>query len=248
MNKQISYDYVLIGLLVRYFSSLPRETSKREVFEGLGELKATLVNGQMQVAEFGLDYIVKQLKQLSLEISDTQYLDPASHDFLRSHIMNLESTIFAEASTKFVLTTPTRRFTSEYLINSPENLLKKDIFGKLSDIAKFDFTCSCRCILYGEATASAFHVLRATEDTLKNFYFKYRPTDRLEKPMWGSMSAQLRALTSNKPSETILNTLDLVRVSYRNPTQHPEAKYDIESAQDLLGVCIDLINKMASEL
>ncbi|MBK6953340.1 MAG: hypothetical protein IPH24_15235 [Crocinitomicaceae bacterium] len=125
MNKQISYDYVLIGLLVRYFSSLPRETSKREVFEGLGELKATLVNGQMQVAEFGLDYIVKQLKQLSLEISDTQYLDPASHDFLRSHIMNLESTIFAEASAKFVLTTPTRRFTSEYLINSPENLLKK---------------------------------------------------------------------------------------------------------------------------
>jgi hypothetical protein len=66
--------------------------------------------------------------------------------------------------------------------------------------------------------------------------------------MWGPMSAQLRALTSNKPSETILNTLDLVRVSYRNPTQHPEAKYDIESAQDLLGVCIDLINKMASEL
>ena len=66
--------------------------------------------------------------------------------------------------------------------------------------------------------------------------------------MWGPMTSELRAKKSNKPSDTILNSLDLVRTSYRNPTQHPESKYDIESAQDLFGVCIDLINKMAIEL
>ena len=66
--------------------------------------------------------------------------------------------------------------------------------------------------------------------------------------MWGPMTDELRAKKTNKPDETTLSALDVVRISYRNPTQHPQVKYDIESAQDLLGVCIDLLNKMAKEI
>lgn len=66
--------------------------------------------------------------------------------------------------------------------------------------------------------------------------------------MWGNMLDQLRAKTKNKPPEILLNSLDLIRNAYRNPTQHPQATYEIDSAQDLFGVCLDAIGKMGSEL
>ena len=66
--------------------------------------------------------------------------------------------------------------------------------------------------------------------------------------MWGPMISALRPKSRNKPPANILDTLDLVRVTYRNPTQHPETRYDVESAQDLMGLCISVISDMADEL
>ena len=55
--------------------------------------------------------------------------------------------------------------------------------------------------------------------------------------MWPPMTVELRNKRSPKPGEDTLAALDIVRVSYRNPTQHSEAKFDIDSAQDLFGIC-----------
>lgn len=127
-------------------------------------------------------------------------------------------------------------------------LFKDKVFTKLSDLTRYDIGSSCRCLLFGEGTACAFHILRATEGVLKQYYFRHKKTKRLVNPMWGPMTAELRAKKTNKVPDVVLKSLDLVRSSYRNPTQHPDATYDIESAQDLMGVCIDLINKMALDL
>lgn len=66
--------------------------------------------------------------------------------------------------------------------------------------------------------------------------------------MWAAMVDQLKAKTRNKPPLTLLNSLDLIRAAYRNPTQHPEATYEIDSTQDLFGVCLDVIGKMGQEI
>ena len=244
MEKKKSYDYVIIGLQMRYISSLSKETGKDAIFEDLDILKRLLVDVGFVVSLHLLNYLITELKKNTESINPTDKLPSAITSDLKNELASLESTIFAESNTKYVHIIPNRRFVTEYLLEQPQKLLKDTVFSKLSDIAKFDFSSACRCISLGEATASAFHILRATEDTLKQYYYKYKKTNRLKKPMWGPMTIELRAKKTNKPSETILNALDVVRVSYRNPTQHPEAKYDIESAQDLFGVCIDLINKM----
>lgn len=248
MNKQKSYDFIHVGLLVRYNSSLSITSTKETFLDGLNTLKDSLTGIGFNVSLALLEYLITYLNENSTTINPQSKFDTKIFTKLHREIQSLETTIYAEANTKFVHTIPTRRFITEYLLEKPQMLLKDKVFGKLSDIAKFDFASACRCISYGEATASAFHILRATEDTLKQFYFKYKKTNRLSKPMWGPMTIELRAKKTNKPSEMILGALDVVRVSYRNPTQHPEAKYDIESAQDLFGVCIDLLNKMAIEL
>ncbi len=66
--------------------------------------------------------------------------------------------------------------------------------------------------------------------------------------MWTNMLDQLKAKKRDKPPKPLLDSLDMIRANYRNPTQHPEATYNIDSAQDLMGVCVDLINKMTKDL
>jgi hypothetical protein len=162
----------------------------------------------------------------------------------------LEKTFLAEAKKKKFYSLPTARYNSTYLQDNPEKLLADGAHAKLSEMAQFDFNSSCRCLLYNEPTASAFHILRATEDTLKHYYFKHIKSKRLrpKDQMWANMTNALNAKKSKRINATILDTLDLVRKSYRNPTQHPLIKYDMQGAQDLFGLCIDLINKMVGGL
>lgn len=127
-------------------------------------------------------------------------------------------------------------------------MFKSGVYDSLSEMARFDISSACRCLLFGEATAAAFHILRATEEVLRCYYFHYKKTKRLENPMWGPMTTELRNKSRNKPPTIILDSLDMVRKSYRNPTQHPNLIYDIESSQDLIGVCIDLVNKMSLDI
>ena len=73
--------------------------------------------------------------------------------------------------------------------------------------------------------------------------------DRLppERRMWGPLVSQMRQRT-RRPPESLLSNLDNIRVSYRNPTQHPDAVYDIHMAQDLFGLCIDVVNQMCQAI
>lgn len=248
MEKKDAYHLIYTGLMVRHLLKIESNFTLARTIKLLNSLKTHLTESGLKVTENGfinfLDPISEKLSQQdeNEEIGDEVRLE------IKQGIEKLEPILFSEATIKHVYIVPERRYNGEYLANNPTNLLNSGVYHRLPEMAAFDFSSSCKCILYGEGTACAFHILRATEEVLKHFYFKYKKTKRLRKPMWGPMTSELRAKRSNKPQESILDTLDLVRTNYRNPTQHPEVKYDIESAQDLFGVCIDLINKMAQEL
>ncbi len=62
--------------------------------------------------------------------------------------------------------------------------------------------------------------------------------------MWGNMLKQLVERKKNRLPDPLLECLDNIRKSYRNPTNHPEAVYSVDEAEDLLGLCIDVTNKM----
>ena len=244
-----SYAYIQIGLAIRllrnvsagYQAELPRETLELLTSQ-LRQAGFDVSLAAMQSAMFG--EMERALSALAADgVVSTEVAQKISEQ-----AGVLENVVFAEAITKRIYVLPSRRFNTEYLLASPRNLLKDGAFDKLEEIAKTDFASSCRCILFGEATAAAFHILRATESVLKSYYHHHRRQNRLPKPMWGPMLDQLKAKTKNKPSASLLASLDLIRTAYRNPTQHPEAIYEINSAQDLFGVCLDVIGKMTEEL
>ena len=60
----------------------------------------------------------------------------------------------------------------------------------------------------------------------------------------GAIVQDLRNKNKTKIHTTLNNHLDNIRLSFRNPTQHPEAVYDIHEVQDLLAFCIDANNRM----
>ena len=248
MENKSSYDYVRIGLGLRLLANVTSNTKQSFVIGELNKLKGALDDVGYQVSCSNLtSTFFMEMESKLLEINGDETIGDIASS-LSQEMMVLERHVLSEGITKKVHVIPERRFNSNYLLNEQENLFKKGVFDKLSELAQFDIKSSCRCLLFGEGTAAAFHILRATEEVLKNYYYHHKKQKRLKKPMWGPMLEELRSKTKNKPPATLLNSLDLIRDSYRNPTQHPDATYEIDGAQDLFGLCLDAIGKMADEL
>jgi hypothetical protein len=246
---QNSYLYIRIGLWLRHLRNTVAGTKAGDLLKRLETLKQILVESNLEVSLASMqgDHYTEMLEQVKALAADT----PISAQLVTSVVKQVgvvEDVVFAESVTKQIYVVPQRRFNSKYLLSSPGSLLKIGAYDKLEEVAKSDFSSSCRCISFGEGTAAAFHILRATESTLKKYYCHHRKQKRLDKPMWGNMLVQLKAKTKNKPPAHLLATLDLIRENYRNPTQHPQATYEIDAAQDLFGVCLDVIGKMTDEL
>jgi len=246
---QNTYVYIQIGLCLRLLRNVSTQSKASLATNTIETLKKKLQQGGFEVslASMKADDYGEMIKALAA-VDEKENLPANIAAIVTKKFATIEGVVFAEAITKKIYTLPSRRFNTEYLLSDPKSLLKAGAFEKLEEIAKTDFASSCRCILFGEATAAAFHILRATESVLKSYYFHHRRQKRLPKPMWANMVDQLKAKAKNKPPANLLASLDLIRTAYRNPTQHPEAIYEIDSAQDLFGVCLDVIGKMAEEL
>ena len=245
-----SYEYIKIGLAVRLLRHIAPNETAEFVLRVQDELRTMLETSNFSVTlvSMGSERYGSMHNSLKAITPGTNAIGQDLAKSINAEFTTVENVLFAESCTKRIYVLPSRRFNTDFLLSQPEKLFKEGAFEKLDEIARTDIASACRCILFGEATAAAFHILRATESVLKSYYFHHRKQNRLAKPMWGPMTDQLRAKTRNKPSETLLASLDLIRTAYRNPTQHPQAIYQIDSAQDLFGVCIDCIGKMADEL
>ena len=64
--------------------------------------------------------------------------------------------------------------------------------------------------------------------------------------MWGNMLDGLMARRGH--DDKLLERLKYIKDTFRNPTSHPETVYTLTEAQDLVGICIDVVNRMATDL
>jgi hypothetical protein len=167
---------------------------------------------------------------------------------LETIITALRHTLEAELrGFRAFVVTPKRMETRRLLADVP-SLLAPGSFQKMPDVAQHDFTEAGKCLAFERSTAVAFHLLRSTESVLRAFYSHLVRRGRCEL-MWGPMVQDLqRRRRVAGPHGDLLKHLDHIRRSFRNPTQHPEKIYDIQEVQDLWGLCVDAVNRMASAL
>jgi hypothetical protein len=90
-------------------------------------------------------------------------------------------------------------------------------------------------------------LLRGAESVLRSFYCRLVKQKRVDL-MWGPMLTDLRKRRKSRHYSVLLDNLDNIRRSFRNPTQHPEMTYTINEVQDLFGLCVDVVNRMSAVL
>ncbi|PYI93955.1 MAG: hypothetical protein DME97_03530 [Verrucomicrobia bacterium] len=236
------YQFIHIGLLIR----LLRRCQHYSIVQVMGEVKK-LVDG-LKKTDFSVSLAgTNKLQELSTELGkekDKSRKITAAEEAQFSEIINvLELMVVAEASTKRLYLLDQSRFNLEGLLSNPSIMFSSGTFSRLPHIAKQDVASAFQCLAFDQPTASAFHILRACEAVLKAYYFTAVKRVRLETPMWGNMLEALRK--KRKPDDKLLERLKYVKDSFRNPTSHPESVYTLTETQDLIGICIDVINRMA---
>ena len=183
------------------------------------------------------------------EITDQDAkLSDAQSEELNEIIIDLRNTLEAELRGREAFVVTPKRFETSKLLYDIGSLMTPSVFSSLPDSTKYDLMEAGKCIAFERPTAAAFHLLRGTEAELRLFYCTLILRSQVSPLLWGEMTKDLRNRQKTKKYTTLYNNLDNIRLSYRNPTQHPDAIYDIHEVQDLCPLCFESISRMAKIL
>ena len=190
-----------------------------------------------------------QFRDELTKISDNNsLLSEEQSNKLKEICHKLRATLEAELQTHEAFIVTPKRLDTDKLLDDVGSLMSPGIFPSLPSMSQYDLMEAGKCIAFERPTAAAFHLLRGTEAELRLFYCTLILRSQVSPLLWGEMTKDLRNRQKTKKHTTLYNNLDNIRLSYRNPTQHPDAIYDIHEVQDLCPLCFEAISRMAKIL
>ncbi|MCH7723510.1 MAG: hypothetical protein IIC76_09320 [Bacteroidetes bacterium] len=245
MIKRSIELYYFFGTQMRYLQDSLEGTN----FPGENYVQENIERFLSNIGKLGLEVTQRASRELKKFLekafeSDTQQLDADQARELSKLMSEIRLTLDAEIEGVYSYVTTPKRLDIDKLLDDVSALFSPGTYESFPDIAKYDFNEAGKCIAFERPTAAAFHILRATEANLRHYYKNMIRHKRISSEMWGPIVHDLRARNKTKKFTTLNNHMDNIRLSFRNPTQHPEATYDIHEVQDLLSVCIDANNRM----
>lgn len=246
MKKRSIYDYFGFGSCVRYLLDAREGNSihgNGNVSDNLTRFFRALDALNLAVTKRAAANLLELRKEIAAEPSGSTLSETHAtklHDSIRS----VRTTLIAELQgiEAFQLTGKVVDVTK--LTGNVGSLFSPNVYSSLPELAKFDLAEAGWCIALERPTAAAFHLMRGTELVLREFYLSIVRQKRIKSRMWGPLLDDLRKRPKAKTHLTLINHLDHIRTSFRNPTQHPEKVYDIHEVQDLWSLCADAINRM----
>lgn len=132
-------------------------------------------------------------------------------------------------------------YSTSDLIERADNVLPAEIIQMLSDSIRADIKQAGRCLAFDLATASGFHIMRALEGVLRDFYC---PAFLEKKPKARNWNGYIQCLKTTDADPKILAILDQIRSLHRNPTMHPQEVLTINAAMTLFGIAQSAIVAM----
>ncbi len=135
------------------------------------------------------------------------------------------------------------------LIDNAENVLPGPVKAKLTPVAIREIRESGRCLAFDNATASGFHIMRAIEVVMDDFYIavckpKPKPTARLDS--WGAYIAEFKK-SGDPTAAKVVALLQEIKED-RNNIMHPEWVLSPDEAFTLFEVAQSAIIAMADKL
>lgn len=240
---RIGYNYYLLR-----FQSLGISVHEGEfcLVKKIDELFNLLDELDLQVtrtAAVDLENIAERVKKLPKDSK----VDETLAKEVEEAIDKFDATLDAELQLRSAYMVTPKRFHLDNLLKFPVRLFASKVFRQLPPICRYDFAYACRCIAFGLPTAAAFHLMRGTEGVLRHYYCSIVKRKRVPKFLWNNIVEHLRK-RREAPPKPLLDNLDNIRDNFRNPTQHPDARYDMDEAQDLLSISIEVVNRMLRDL
>lgn len=255
VRAQSIHGYYWFGTCLRYLQDVPAGSPVESEPAGGLHVKGNLEGFFRYLDSLELQVTERAAQKLRDIFTELEGKDPDPDAkltadearTLRTAATEVRNTLEAEIKGLEAYIVTPKRLDVKRLIDDPGSLLAPKVFWKLPSIAQYDLSEAAKCIAFERSTAAAFHILRATEGVLRDFYTTLARQKRVDR-MWGPMVSDLKKRPKAMKHQVLLAHLDNIRLSFRNPTQHPEATYDIHEVQDLWGLCVDAINRMAKEL
>ena len=246
MKSRSIEDYIFFGTEIRYLQDARagmRVHAKSTILDNIGGFLNHVDEFQLPVTGRACGDL-ERLKDRLAALPENHLLTANEESELQKIMEHVRLTLFAEAGGNVAFIVTDKRIDVNKLLRNVPALFAPGVADSLPDIAQYDFDQAGRCIAFELPTSAAFHILRATEGVLRHFYCCVVRQKRVEQ-LWGPMLDSLRARRTPPPGP-LLDNLDNIRRSFRNPTQHPEKIYDIQEVQDLFSLCADVVNRMVT--
>jgi hypothetical protein len=135
-------------------------------------------------------------------------------------------------------------YSTSDLIERADNVLPAEIIKVLSESIRSDIKQAGRCLAFDLATAAGFHIMRALEGVLRDFYC---PTFLGTKPKTRNWNGYIQCLKGTGADPKILAILDQIRSLHRNPTVHPQEVLTINEAMTLFGIAQSAVVAMMED-
>lgn len=255
MIRRPIQQYFFFGTAVRYLQDASAGYQIANYDDGGWAVRSNLeqifsVMGTLNLRVSSQTDAARELRVLLEEFSVANEKDALTAEQaskLTRYVKELRQTLEAELRATYAYSLVQKRIDISRLVEDPASLFGPKVYAKLPAIAQYDIAEAGRCIAFELPTAAAFHLMWATEAVLRQLYVSVVRTRRHAR-MWGEIVADIRKRHVGKEHTVLLNQLDHIRQAFRNPTQHPEARYDIHEVQDLWSIAVDVINRMATRL
>ena len=248
MQAGSTWDLIFLGTSLRYLQDAKAKWSPNSpggVVQNFDHLQRSCGKLGLKVTALAAQNTLGDVIERLRVVDDAYILTPADASEISARMSEVRVALEAEALGSVIYRTSERRYDATKLMGEIDKLFAPGAVAGMSDIARYDFGEAGRALAFGLPTAVAFHLLRGTEEVLRAYYRSWVRRGRMRTMLWGPMVLALKALTGRQtPDMTCLNNLDNIRVAFRNPTDHPDKIYDIGEAEDLFGLCIEVVNRM----
>lgn len=252
MEKTSIYKFYRLGKLISEFDS-ETEPSNFELynkitnfFDFVNELNLQVTNTAITLGD------IKKIYK-SLDIESKKYpSNKVSFELVKKinfEIKKVLITFEAEILNKNSFILKDKKFKIEYLIDDQTQLFKsKDVLLNAHFDIQFNVIESAKCLAFDRNTASAFHILLATEEYVKffndNFFDEVESDMNSEISFYDSIKDTEQILADLKHDSELISLLHIIRKYYRNQSQHSNRKYSEIEATDLFNLCIKVMNEL----
>ncbi len=198
------------------------------------------------------DVMAQQEKSITLQepVANASYALSWLADSIVQEAADLQAVLLAELQslTAYQVIT-TGIYSASELVESADDAFPYGLKEKLSDKAIQEIRQSGRCLAFGVGTASGFHILRATEAVMHQYYAKVCNQGNECAPLdnWGAYITYFRK-SDDADTKRIVEMLQQVKDHDRNLIMHPDISLSKDEAHTLFEVAKGAIMAMAERL